>query len=78
MSGARYPNISDATLKALLAAEPAGTMTPELVARATGDAANFAAIVADLERAGMLHDDHELTPLADAYVRMWRTHLDRS
>jgi hypothetical protein len=70
-----YPNLSLASLRVILAAEPGAAVTPELVAGATGSAGDFAAVVEDLNRAHMLDESGELTPLADSYARIWRLHV---
>ena len=72
----RYPAILDVTLKTILAADQGATITPELVARATGQTDNFELVKGDLERAHML-DARGLTPLADQYARLWRQFLAR-
>ncbi len=77
MTTERYPNLSLASLRVILAAEPGAAVTPELVARATGCAGDFAAVVRDLNRAHMLDDSGELTPLADSYARICRLQLVR-
>ena len=70
----RYPAISDDSLKTLVAAKPDETLSPELVARATGSAENFAAILADLDKAHLI-DKEGFTPLALRFADMWRKFL---
>ncbi len=72
MSGDHYPNLKTVSLRVLLSADPGGEITPALVARITGDPADFAAIMADLNRVQMVEDDNTLTPLADRYATMCR------
>lgn len=72
MTNDRYPNLSTASLRVILTAEPGAEVTPALVAKATGTASDFAAVVDDLNRAHMLDPSGELTPLADSYARICR------
>jgi len=72
-----YPNLTTASLRTLLTADPGAEITPALVAKATGDAANFPAVVEDLNRAHMLDPSGELTPLADSYARICRVALSK-
>ncbi len=73
MTTAPYPNLTTASVRVILTAEPGAAITPALVAQVTGDAGDFAAVVDDLNRAHMLDPSGELTPLADNYARICRS-----
>ena len=73
MTLARYPLLIEASLAVVLHAPPGATITRELVEAATGHAAAFDIVLADLSAAHFVDEANELTPLADAYARMWRT-----
>ena len=74
----RYPNLTRDSLRVLLTAAPSAEITPAIVAEATGNAENFAAVVEDLNRAHMLDPSGELTPLADNYARICRASFRRN
>lgn len=70
-----YPHIYPRARLVLIAADPGGQITPELVYRATGKTEAdrpglFAAIVRHLEARWMIDEYHRLTGLGDAYRRL--------
>jgi hypothetical protein len=77
MTTFHYPGLAPASLRVILTAEPGAQVTPELVASVTGDAADFAAVMADLNRVHMVDENDELTPLADRYAGMCRRAIGR-
>ena len=77
MTTSHYPGLAPDSLRVILTAEPGAKVTPELVAKATGDASRHAAVMADLNRVHMVDDSDELTPLANNYVRIFRRTLDK-
>lgn len=66
-----YPDLDPVALLVLIEAEPGASLTPELVARATGLSDAFDAIHDHLDAAHMV-DEGILTPLAAAIGRLAR------
>ncbi len=75
MSLERYPAINNHSLRVILAAQPGAAVTPALVDHATKGAATFESVIADLDKAHLIDETRELTPLADNFARMWRVYL---
>lgn len=72
----RYPLLLEISLAVVLHATPGATITRELVAQATGRAEAFDAVLSDLIRAHFVDDENRLSPLADAFARMWQAEGD--
>jgi hypothetical protein len=81
----RYPAITDMSLAVLLLAEPGSQVTPATVDAALANrraftltADSFETVRADLDRAHLIDEDGNLTPMADNFARMWREFLAKN